>query len=97
MILRPHQEDNCVVFEAVTRSWRPITPLPLRWDFPLWRRARELDPAALKGKKPRYEERQEDRDKLDRLQIARALQSEPDTVRASNLASIWGKRGLSDW
>lgn len=49
LVLRPHEKDDAVVLEAAVRSWPPINPLCLRWDFPLWRLDSDLDPAALKG------------------------------------------------
>ncbi len=48
MILRPHEEDNAVVLDAAVRSWPPVAPLCLRWEFPTWTPAPELDPTALR-------------------------------------------------
>ena len=55
LILRPHQEENAVVLEAVTRSWPPLAPICLRWEYPVWNLAPDLDPAALRkdNRKPR--------------------------------------------
>jgi hypothetical protein len=50
LILRPHEESNVAVLEAAVRSWPPREPMCLRWEFPLWHEARELDPKALLGK-----------------------------------------------
>ncbi len=50
LILRPHEEPNVAVLEAAVRSWPPREPMCLRWEFPLWHRATELDPRALHGK-----------------------------------------------
>ncbi len=47
LVLRPHEEENVVVLDAATRSWPPVSPVCLRWDFPIWRPALELDPTAL--------------------------------------------------
>ena len=53
LVLRPHEEPGAVVLEAVVRSWAPVTPIALRWEFPVWRPAPELDPAALRSEKLR--------------------------------------------
>jgi AAA domain len=48
LILRPHQEPGAVVVDAAVRSWPPIEPRCLRWEFPVWTLAEDLDPADLK-------------------------------------------------
>jgi hypothetical protein len=45
LILRQHTEDDAVSVEAAVRSFRPLDPFCLRWSFPLWLPADELDPA----------------------------------------------------
>lgn len=49
LILRPHEMPNVAVLEAAVRSWPPRPPMCLRWEFPLWYPAGELDPCALQG------------------------------------------------
>jgi hypothetical protein len=51
-ILRQHQEQGVVVADGVTRSWAPLDPFCLRWQWPLWTRDDHLDPALLKPDKP---------------------------------------------
>jgi len=53
LILRAHEQDNCFVLDAAARSWPPIKPICLRWEFPVFRPAPDLDPAALKPDRPR--------------------------------------------
>ncbi len=48
MTLTPHQEQDCYTVEATCRSFAKPEPFVARWEFPLWRRAEELDPDALK-------------------------------------------------
>lgn len=48
LVLRPHVEDGAVVLEAVCRSFPPVEPRVLRWEWPLWKLATDLDPTALK-------------------------------------------------
>jgi hypothetical protein len=47
-ILRPHQQDACLVVEAVTRSWPSPLPFVIRQAFPLWHPDPSLDPEDLK-------------------------------------------------
>jgi len=53
VVMRPHQEPKAVVLEAAVRSWPPVKPIVLRWEFPVWRAAPDLDPSALRVEKPR--------------------------------------------
>ena len=48
LILRQHQEPGCVVVDAAVRSWPPIEPRCLRWDFPVWQPDDYLDASDLK-------------------------------------------------
>lgn len=52
MVLRHHQEPGCVVVDAAVRSWPPIEPKCLRWDFPVWHSDDNLDSADLKPDRP---------------------------------------------
>lgn len=49
IVLRPHAEAGAAVLDAVVRSFKPIEPIALRWQFPLWRPAVELDPSRLRA------------------------------------------------
>lgn len=48
LILRPHEEKDCVVPEAAVRSWPPVEPRCLRWLFPVWTPDSSLDPTMLR-------------------------------------------------
>ena len=52
LVLRPHIEPNAVVLDAAVRSWAPVEPICLRWEWPCWKLAPELDPAQLHTGKP---------------------------------------------
>jgi hypothetical protein len=59
LILRPHEEPDCWVVEAATRSFKRLEPFVIRFAWPLYHLAPDLDPAALKrpakrdsGKRP---------------------------------------------
>lgn len=53
LVLRPHEEPDCVVLDAAVRSWPPIEPRVLRWTFPVWMPDDSLDPTALRQERPR--------------------------------------------
>jgi len=53
LILRPHEETDAVVLDAAVRSWPPVPPRCLRWAFPVWTPADDLDPAMLRSEKPK--------------------------------------------
>jgi hypothetical protein len=56
LILRPHEVPNAVVVDAAVRSWPPVEPFCLRWEFPTWSSAPDLDPTALRRDRPRRAE-----------------------------------------
>jgi hypothetical protein len=53
LVLRAHEQDGAVVLDAAVRSWPPLEALCLRWDFPVFTPAPDLDPAALRPERPR--------------------------------------------
>ncbi len=66
LILRPHQETDVVVLDAVTRSWKPVEPICLRWQFPVWTPDSALDPAMLRPDRPRRPKEQTDKDNQEK-------------------------------
>ncbi|WP_437203487.1 AAA family ATPase [Planctomicrobium sp. SH664] len=73
LILREHEEDDCVVLDAAVRSFPPIEPQVLRWCFPLWQPQEHLNPLDLKKPKGMGDERQEKRDREGCESIIRVL------------------------
>ena len=53
LILRAHEQENCFVLEAAARTWPTPKPICLRWQFPVFTPAPDLDPALLKPDRPR--------------------------------------------
>ncbi len=47
VVLRGHEQLGAVVLEAAVRSFPPLAPRCLRWAFPVWVDAPDLDPADL--------------------------------------------------
>ena len=81
LVLREHEEPGVVVLEAAVRSFRPVDPLSLRFEFPLWLPAGGVDPSRVKGRLTRSEERQGEKDREGMAKIAEALRAEPLTAR----------------
>lgn len=50
LVLRPHDEGNVIVLESSVRSFPPVEPVCMRWNYPLWEIAPELDPKQLFGR-----------------------------------------------
>ncbi len=53
LVLRPHDENDAAVLDAAVRSWPPVLPRCLRWTFPVWEPADDLDPSRLRSDRPR--------------------------------------------
>jgi hypothetical protein len=53
LVFREHAEPDAAVFAGAVRSWPPFDPFCLRWQYPLWEPAIDLDPNDLKKPKPR--------------------------------------------
>lgn len=65
VVLRQHEVDGIVVLDGVVRSWAPLNPICLQWEFPRWRPAPDHDPAILRvegRKRNRKEEEQANAD-----------------------------------
>ncbi|MBW3600190.1 MAG: helicase RepA family protein [Planctomycetes bacterium] len=90
IVLRPHEDDGCVVLEAAVRSWAPVEPLGLRWEFPLWWPDTGIDPAALKGRKTKAEERQSEKDEA-------AMQKIRDSIPQGEMVSHRKLRDETGW
>jgi hypothetical protein len=104
LVLRPHEEDDVVVLEAAVRSWPPVMPRCLRWAFPVWLPADDLDPTLLRSERPRRVRRAEaDTDEpeqpeptWDAERFAAAFVMDKPKTRDAILAEA-NAAGLSDW
>lgn len=63
LVLRRHEEDDAVVLDAAVRSWPPVPPRCLRWAFPVWMPADDLDPADLHKEGGKKSKKDDDADK----------------------------------
>jgi len=102
LILRPHKEDGVAVLEAAVRSWPPVLPRCLRWSFPVWSPADDIDPADLRLErsrrkpKPETDETKASEPTWDAEQFAAAFVSDTPKTRDAILAEA-NTAGLSDW
>jgi hypothetical protein len=87
IVLRPHQEQGVIVLDAVCRSFPPVDPLPLRWEFPVFVPTDNVDPSALLGKLTVNERRQGERDAKGKADILTMLDSGPATARAIRMTT----------
>jgi len=55
LVFTKHEDEDAFVVEPILRNFAPVKPFAVRWNFPLFELAEELDPAKLKragGRKP---------------------------------------------
>lgn len=81
IVLREHEEDDVFVLDAAVRSFPPVEPLALRWNFPLWHPTDSVDPYRLRRQPTANEQRQAERDREGVEKIVSGLQQGPATAR----------------
>jgi len=94
LVLRSHEEDDAVVVDAAVRSWPPIDATCLRWAFPVWQAAPDLDPTALRketGKKKR-----EPKEEWTPEAFAQSFVTDEPATRSA-ITSKAVAAGLSNW
>jgi hypothetical protein len=80
IVLRDHEEKNTVVLEAAVRSFAPVEPFALRWEFPVWLPDTQLDAAKIKGRLTPGEQRRNERDTEELAKIRKRLKKSPATM-----------------
>jgi hypothetical protein len=48
IVLRPHELEDCAAVEVIARSFPPMKPFAMRWQYPLWHIDASLDGTALR-------------------------------------------------
>lgn len=91
MILREHEEQGVYVLDAAVRSFPPVKPMALRWQFPVWVRDEWSDASKLKGRLSGTDQRQQAKDKEGRDSILAALLGGPMTVNDICKKAAMGK------
>ncbi|MBI1374081.1 MAG: AAA family ATPase [Phycisphaera sp.] len=94
MVLRPHEEDDAVVVDAAVRSWPPVAPRCLRWSFPVWSPADDLDPAQLRSDGGR--KRSEKKDEWSPESFVEAFVDDEPATRSAIISKAI-RAGLSRW
>jgi hypothetical protein len=90
LIIRPHETKDCYVLDAAVRSWAPVDPLVLRWEFPIWVPADELDPANLRQPKGRGDSQKEAMDRQGIATLTKVMRDESDPCSRHRLRSLTG-------
>ena len=65
LVLREHEEAGRMVLDAAVRSFPPVAPLVLKWEFPVWKADHEGDPTLLKGKAASSTKKAADKERLE--------------------------------
>ena len=69
LVLRPHEDGDCAVLAAAVRSFAPVDPRVIRWEFPLWTVDSAADPKRLARPASKQEERRQQQDEQDMQEI----------------------------
>jgi AAA domain/DnaB-like helicase N terminal domain len=88
IVIREHENPGVFVLDAAVRSFAPIEPIAVRFEFPLWIPDEDADPTHLKSQPTRQQERQERQDSEAEqlvLDACATWQTEPDIRRATGL------------
>ena len=48
LIFTRHEEEDCFTVDSILRNFAPVDPFAVRWNYPLFHHAAELDPTKLK-------------------------------------------------
>lgn len=91
LILRPHAEDGVVVLEAAVRSFPPVDPIAIRWSYPCWSLAEDVDESQLRRPASPQDQRQKAKDAEGIAKIVAAMTG-GDTLTCRQLRT---KTGLS--
>ena len=102
LIIRPHQEENTAVVEAVVRSWPPMERFCIRWEYPAWQLKSEADPRKLWVPPSARERAKETRDahlEEDRRTIVNAMlrMAAPETKTFIRDSSVGNPRFGIAW
>jgi hypothetical protein len=96
LVLRPHKEDDVVVLEAAVRSWPPVMPRCLRWAFPVWTPADDLDPTLLRSEQPKRTRKEEKEPEWDAERFTGTfVGAEPKLVDA--ILAEANRQGVNDF
>lgn len=89
LIIRPHSDEGYAVLDAAVRSFAPVEPQTLQWEFPLWRLAQTVEPI-LKADKSRGDNRQEQKDQKALGQLTDILHTSKEPMNRYELLKQFG-------
>lgn len=90
LVLRPHQDEGIIVAEAAVRSFAPVEPFCLAWNFPVWTPADDADPQQLKRQPTKADERQAAKDAEGAGEIVEALRRQGGRLTESKVRKATG-------
>lgn len=93
-VIREHETPGVAVLDAAVRSFAPIEPVALRWEFPLWVPDADLDPDRLKSLRTPQESRRQLADTMACDQIMSVVRAAPATPREIRVKTSIGKDRL---
>jgi hypothetical protein len=93
LVLRPHKEDGCFVLDAELRSWPRVKSAVLRWTYPTWSLAPDLDPTDLREAGSRRKKEPAGRAWNLEAFVAKFVSERP--VRDSTIAARASREGIS--
>ncbi|MCC6910052.1 MAG: AAA family ATPase [Phycisphaerales bacterium] len=96
VVLRPHEEDHVVVLEAAVRSWPPVEPLCLRWEFPVWTADETLDSSQLLSQGGRSRSEPGKKDEWTPESFVEAFVDDEPATRSAIIGRAV-RDGLSKW
>ena len=93
LVLREHEEEGVFVFEGRCRSFPSPEPTSIRFSYPIWEPAEDLDPTQLKGTKNNQTARTDREDPKSMDEVEKILRKE-QPLRSSQIrdrAGGWNK------
>lgn len=94
LILREHEDEDVFVLDAAVRSFPPVEPIALRWNFPLWQPAYDIDPTRLRRNPTGNEQRQAAQDAEGTAKISTAIADGSWTARQLRPRTGFGRERL---
>lgn len=93
IVLRPHEDDGAVVLDAAVRSWPPVAPVGLRWEFPVFHVDRSLDTTQLRresGRRGKVDPNKPTSTALDSAGFAAKFLTDKPTLKTSIIDRVRG-------
>ncbi len=99
VVFREHDEPNVVVFDAAPRSFPPVPPFCMKYTYPKWDLAADLDPTLLKGRSKdgawKEASPQVKAEAMDAYEVLRLKITTPMTKKA--IEELGGTLGIPLW